>query len=94
MSWTPDGKLIYSTIATGNADIWIVNADGTGETRLTNNLAFDEDPGWSPDGTKIAFDTDRDGNFETYAMNADGTNQTRLTNDPAADERPDWKPVP
>jgi Tol biopolymer transport system component len=37
MSWTPDGKLVYSTIASGNADIWIVNADGTASRQLTND---------------------------------------------------------
>ena len=57
-----------------------MNADGTGQTRLTNNAAFDIEPAWSPDGTKIAFASDRDGNVEIYVMNADGTGQTRLTN--------------
>jgi TolB protein len=72
-----------------------MNADGTNQTRLTNNPASDGLPAWSPDGTKIAFATDRDsgpGNLEIYSMNADGTNQTRLTNNPAADEEPAWSP--
>ena len=42
-------------------------------TRLTNNAAFDIEPSWSPDGTKIAFASDRDGNSEIYVMNADGS---------------------
>ena len=66
-----------------------MNADGTGQTRLTNNPAADPiQPVWSPDGTKIALLSDRDGNSEIYVMNADGTNQTRLTNNPAADANP------
>ena len=32
-----------------------MNADGTGQTNITNNAAFDVEPAWSPDGTKIAF---------------------------------------
>jgi TolB protein len=60
-----------------------MNADGTGQTRLTNNPSWDDSPSWSPDGNKIAFDSARDGNGEIYIMNADGTGQTRLTNNPS-----------
>jgi dipeptidyl aminopeptidase/acylaminoacyl peptidase len=70
-----------------------MNADGTGQTRLTNNGAVDYEPTWSPDGTKIAFTSSRDaGNYEVYAMNADGTNQLRLTNNAAVDQTASWSP--
>ena len=57
-----------------------MNADGSNQTRLTNNTAFDDGPSFSPDGSKIAFVSARDGGDEIYIMNADGSNQTRLTN--------------
>ena len=57
-----------------------MNADGSNQTRLTNNAANDVHPSFSGDGSKIVFDSDRDGNYEIYVMNADGSNQTRLTN--------------
>ena len=50
-----------------------MNADGTAQTRLTNNAASDAYPVFSPDGQKIAFTSTRDGNSEIYVMNADGT---------------------
>ena len=67
-----------------------MNADGTGQTRLTNNAGDDRSPTWSPDGQKIAFASDRDGNVEIYVMNADGTGQTNLTNNGDIDLWPDW----
>lgn len=70
-----------------------MNADGTGQFRLTNNAATEEYPAWSPDGSKIAFDTNRDGNPEIYVMNADGTGQTNISNsNPAFDGQPCWSP--
>jgi Tol biopolymer transport system component len=69
-----------------------MNADGSGQTRLTNTDKAEGGASWSPDGGKIAFASNRDGNFEIYAMNADGTNQTRLTNDPGVDQQPRWRP--
>ena len=41
-------------------EIYVMNADGSNQTRLTNDGA----PSWSPDGAKIAFNSDRDGNIE------------------------------
>ena len=76
----------------GYPEIYTMNVDGTGETRLTNNIAVDEQPNWSPDGTKIAFMSERDGHFEVYKMNADGSAQTRLVGSSTRDEDPVWSP--
>lgn len=73
-------------------DIYIMNPDGSGQTRLTYNPGADYDPQWSPDGTKIAFQCSKDGNREIYIMNPDGSSQTRITNDPADDGHPSWSP--
>jgi TolB protein len=73
-------------------EICVMNADGSGQTNLTNDPAADDRPAWSPDGTRIAFNSDRDGNSEIYVMNADGSGQTRLTNSLLADWAPAWSP--
>jgi hypothetical protein len=94
-SWSPDGtKIAVASNRDGNWEIYVVNADGSGSQRLTNNPATDLRPRWSPDGTKIAFQTDRDGNQEIYAMNPDGSGQTNLTNNAANDTLYDWLSIP
>jgi Tol biopolymer transport system component len=92
-AWSPDGKkIVFASFRDGGGDeTYVMNADGTGQTRLTINKAFDDSGAFSPDGKKIAFASDRDGNSEIYVMNPDGTGQINLTNlDSAADTDPDW----
>src|SRR3990170_1357253 len=73
-------------------DIYVMNADGSGQTRLTNKPEEEQLPVWSPDGSRIAFISVRDGNAEIYVMQADGTLQTRLTSNAAGDFFGAWSP--
>ena len=52
-------KVVFSSARTGSGDIYSMNADGTGLTRLTAAAKIDEQPALSPDGTKIAFEPPR-----------------------------------
>ena len=87
-----NGKIAFHSYRNSNADIYVINEDGSGEARLTTHPASDTEPHWSPDGTKIAFASQRDGNQEIYVMNADGSGQTNLTNNPGYDADPNWSP--
>jgi Tol biopolymer transport system component len=88
---SPDGsRIVFQSVRDGNQEIYVMNADGSEETRVTDNPAHDAFASWSPDGSKIIFETNRDGNWEIYVMNADGTDQTRITDSPAQDRRPSW----
>jgi len=72
-------------------DVYSMNPDGTGITRLTNSSAFDGEARWSPDGKRIAFASNRDkAGGDIYVMNADGSHVTRLTSDPGFFEEPTW----
>ena len=82
------GKIAFAR----NNEIYVMNADGSGATNITNNAVFDGQPAWSPDGTKIAFFTNRDSTDEIYVMSADGSDPTRLTFNTESDEYPAWSP--
>ena len=76
--WSLDGMHIaFETDRDGDFEIYVMNADGSGQTNLTNNpAANDISPTWSPDGTQIFFRSDRDGerfDYKPYVMNADGS---------------------
>jgi Tol biopolymer transport system component len=88
----PRGKIAFASDRDGNFEIYIMNPDGGGLFRVTNNPAEDTHPTWSPDGTKLAFVSNRDGNKEIYVVNADGSGTTRLTNNTAEDFEPAWSP--
>jgi len=87
-----EGKIAFASGRVGDDEIYVMNADGSNQTRLTNNPGCDEGPCFSPDGNKIAFKCDCVGDDEIYVMNADGSNQTRLTNNSAWDGSPSWGP--
>ncbi|MEN6343130.1 MAG: PKD domain-containing protein [Methanospirillum sp.] len=80
-----------------DTDIFVMNADGTGQTYLTLDGELDCWPSWSPDGSRIAYvhepvETAAGNSMEIYVMNADGTGQTRLTANDAVDYMPAWSP--
>ena len=76
----------------GDGEIYVINSNGIGALPLTDNAAWDGEPAWSPDGSKLVFTSDRDGSEDIYVMNADGSNPMRLTSDPATDYGPAWSP--
>ncbi len=80
--YSPDGtRIVFTSFrdAGGVPEIYIMNANGTNQTRLTNNASNDWYPVFSPDGTQIAFFSMRNGGNEIFIMNSDGTGQTQLT---------------
>jgi Tol biopolymer transport system component len=88
-------QLVVMTKLLINKEIYVMNADGSSQVRLTNIMGNDDSPVWSPDGTKIAFRSDRDRNCcdpseQLWVMNADGSNQIILSNNSFGDYCPGW----
>ena len=94
---SPDGRWIaYYRVVEGQRDIWVVSADGVSPAPFTTDPAFDIQPGWSRDGSKLAFTSDRDGLFHIWvAPIANGRPAgpaRQLTRGPAREMAPEWSP--
>ncbi len=85
-------RIVFMSIRDGNWEIYLMSADGSGQTNLTNDPGQDMAPACSGDGRRIAFVSDRDGSMEIYVMNADGTGVTRLTDHAEGNLAPKWCP--
>jgi len=79
MSWTPDGRIVYTMRGGGVAQIWIMNADGTGARQLTSGARNSTLPSVTPDGRYIVFRSPRAGTFNIWRMDLDGGNVKQLT---------------
>ncbi len=86
--YSPDGKRILYAVhqreaVAGNLqDLWLMNTDGSGQTRLTTGYNNAESRTWSPDGQRIAFNSIVDGIGQIYVMNSDGTGIQQVTTNP------------
>ncbi len=98
-AWSPDGsKIVFNSQRVDGFELWVVNADGSSETRLTGapEIVYKGGQQWSPDGTKIIFHG-TDATFidsDLFVMNADGSGIAMLP-DPNewSDGSPSWQPV-
>ncbi|MEO7658069.1 MAG: DPP IV N-terminal domain-containing protein [Pyrinomonadaceae bacterium] len=88
IAWTPDGRIVYFSGASGAPDIWIINSDGTGQKQLTVDAGVNLQPKVTPDGRYIVFASIRNDQANVWRMNLDGSNPMQLTNGNS-----DWDPT-
>lgn len=94
---SPDGRRVafFAERDLSYTEIYVMNADGTGVTRLTRDGHSNSGPAWSPDGSRLAFAIYRDAGPSVagiQVMLPDGTAQTRLSVGDATDRTPAWSP--
>ena len=90
-------KIVFASTRNGNhgnAEIYVMNTDGSQQIRLTHYAGDDTDPTWSPNGKHIAFVSDREhkGLYDIYLMDADGGNIRRAFEDLEYRAAPAWSP--
>ena len=93
--YAPDGERIaFISDRGGDSDLYVMNADGTGERILTPGDVYQTlDPAWSPDGAWILVSCDRDDPLmQICAIRPDGTEYQRLTEIDALRRYGDWRP--
>jgi pSer/pThr/pTyr-binding forkhead associated (FHA) protein/tetratricopeptide (TPR) repeat protein len=73
-----DARIAFMSSRDGNWEIYVMNADGSGLKRLTNDAAHDGLPVWSPDGKSLAFVSNSGGSWAVWVMNSDGTRRSKL----------------
>ena len=108
VSAAPQAQIAFSSDRDGNFEIYVMDADGKNQRKLTTNRRDDRYPSWSPDGKRIAFTSSSkvigvhvvgvhpppvvDEPPQIYVMDADGKNQQKLTNTDFAEWEPSWSP--
>ena len=91
LSWTPQSRIVFESSASGDSELWIVDADGNNATELTAGEGHNVHPVVSPDGTHIIFHSNRAGHNNIWRMDIDGRNLKQLTNGPG-EQLPDCSP--
>ncbi|MEK6279383.1 MAG: DUF5050 domain-containing protein [Acidobacteriota bacterium] len=88
-------KVAFVSERDGNSEIYLMDADGSNQVRVTSTEADESRPSLSSDRTKIAFATNKDGHDEIYFMNLDGSNPLRVSfvrGNCIGDSDPEWSP--
>jgi TolB protein len=93
-AWSPDGtRIAFASERDGDEEIYVVNADGSGEQRLTDRPGVDAtSAAWSPDGTQISFVANDGEQWDDWVVNADGSGLLKLTPSDRDDGPAVWAP--
>ncbi len=92
VTWTPDGKVVYTSRTGENWDIWTANRDGSDIKQLTADAFIEQQPSVCGDGRSIVFQSNRSRSRNIWRINIDGSNQKQLTDGNHVDAAPVCSP--
>lgn len=85
-------RVAFESYRDGNYEIYVMGADGSAPTNITQHDARDSSPAWSPDGSSIAFVSGRDGPLAIFAIELASGDVRRISNNDLSVSRPSWSP--
>jgi TolB protein len=96
-SYSPDGKqIVFCSMRDGDAEIYIMDADGGNSRRITRAKGYDGGPFFSPDGKRVVYRADRhannDGTMQIFVNNTEGTAEQAITDHDVLNWCPFWHP--
>lgn len=87
---SPDGRMLAFSLL---GDVYTMPITGGSPTRIAEGLAWEVQPRFSPDGSRIAFTSDRGGGDNIWLMNVDGSDKQQLTKEAfRLLNQPSWSP--
>ena len=89
IAWTPDGRVLYPALDSGNVDLWSIDPASGVRRRLTSDAGDDYHPAVAAGG-RIAFASDRSGTLAVWTMAADGSEARQVSD--GVDQRPSISP--
>lgn len=93
--WSANGRrVLFTSYRDGNAEVYLVAANGGGLRRLTRKAGEDYAADFAPDGSKILFSSDRTGLRQVYVMNLDGSGVRSVTRSRSNDWATSWQALP
>jgi TolB protein len=92
-SFSPDGKsILHRRVDGSKSQIWIMNADGSGDHNISGKGTLDGWPAWSNDGRRVVFSRRVNDRFQLFVMNRDGSGLMQLTDAAGEFVNPRWSP--
>jgi Tol biopolymer transport system component len=79
LAWTPDGRIVYTSLVSGHLNLWVTDREGNNPRQLTDSAASDSMPCVSPDGRYVVFTSSRSGGRDLWRVDIDGSNEKQLT---------------